>query len=185
MRALVVVESMFGNTRHVASAIAEGLSSAFTVDVLDVGMAPTTVESDVDLLVVGGPTHAFSMSRESTRTSAVQQGAHDVSSRGIREWLELLERDARHTPAAAFDTRIKKPLVPGSAARAAQRRLRRLGFRLVVPAESFGVMGTSGPLGPGELDRAREWGRTLAGRFAITSKEQRSRFADPAGDAGG
>ena len=39
MRALVVYESMFGNTRTIAEAIAEGLSSHARVDLLEVGQA--------------------------------------------------------------------------------------------------------------------------------------------------
>jgi hypothetical protein len=63
--------------------------------------------------------------------------------------------------AAAFDTRIARPRLPGSAAHAAEKRLRRLGFRIVAPAESFYVEGTLGPLQAGERERARRWGKTL------------------------
>ena len=68
--------------------------------------------------------------------------------------------------AAAFDTRIDKPRVPGSAARAAEKRLRRLGFRFVAAAESFYVTGTKGPLVPGEVERARLWAEQVAARWA-------------------
>jgi hypothetical protein len=63
--------------------------------------------------------------------------------------------------AASFDTRIASPRVPGSAARAAQKRLKKLGFRTAMPAESFYVNGTPGPLVDGELERARRWGALL------------------------
>jgi flavodoxin len=65
MRAAVVYESYFGHTRGVAAAIAEGLRARADVDAVDiyeVGDAPADL--DVDLLVVGGPVHAWSMSRE-------------------------------------------------------------------------------------------------------------------------
>jgi hypothetical protein len=52
--------------------------------------------------------------------------------------------------------------VTGTASRAAAKRLRKLGFRLVARPESFVVEGVSGPLGEGELERARAWARTLA-----------------------
>ena len=68
---------------------------------------------------------------------------------------------AAHT---SVDTRINSPKVPGSAARAARRRLARLEFEIVAPPESFFVTGREGPLAPGELDRARSWGRGLATR---------------------
>ena len=59
MRAMVVVESMWGNTRAVAEAVASGLGEE--VSVVEVAQAPTQVPPEIDLLVVGGPTHAFSM----------------------------------------------------------------------------------------------------------------------------
>jgi hypothetical protein len=56
--------------------------------------------------------------------------------------------------------------VPGSAARGAEKRLRRLGFRVVAAAESFNVTGTKGPLVPGEVERARCWAEQVAERSA-------------------
>lgn len=78
MRAMVVYESMFGNTQLIADAIAEGLSSRAEVERTAVGDAATTIGDDVALLVVGGPTHAFGMSRSATRQSAAEQGARGV-----------------------------------------------------------------------------------------------------------
>jgi dienelactone hydrolase len=64
---------------------------------------------------------------------------------------------------AAFDTRANKPvLLVGSAARGIARRLRDRGYRLAIEPQSFFVEGTPGPLEEGELERASEWGRTLA-----------------------
>jgi flavodoxin len=56
MSSLVVYESMWGNTKTVAEAVAEGIGR--DVAVVHVADAPVLVPSDVDLLVVGGPTHA-------------------------------------------------------------------------------------------------------------------------------
>ena len=52
MRALVVYESMFGNTKAVAEAVATGVSSQMSVDVVEVGHASPVVDQYVDLLVV-------------------------------------------------------------------------------------------------------------------------------------
>ena len=112
-RALVVVESMFGNTRAIAEAIADDLAPHFDhVDVLDVADAPSTIEG-VSLLVVGAPTHAFGMSRPSTRDGAQKQGAPPPAGRGVREWLAALQpaKDGLHT--AVFDTRLRKSVHPG------------------------------------------------------------------------
>jgi hypothetical protein len=167
-RAVVVYESMFGNTRTIADAVAEGLSSRLATDIIEVGLAPTRIAQDVSLLVVGGPTHAFGLTRARTRQDAATQADGPLVSPagGLREWLETAERPRTGVGAAAFDTRIDKPRVPGSAARGAAKRLRRLGFRLVVGPESFYVSGTKGPLAPGEVERARRWAQELAARVA-------------------
>lgn len=163
MRALVVFESMFGNTQVLANAVADGLASHTRVDLVEVGAAPTAVGGDVELLVVGGPTHAFGLSRPRTRRSAAEQAERGLVSAGIglREWLDTLRGDSESVAVAAFDTRIHKPRLPGSAAAAAEKRLRRLGFRIVARSKSFYVEGTAGPLVDGEPERARRWGEEL------------------------
>lgn len=166
MRALVVYESMFGNTEQVARAIRDGIEASMDADVVEVGAAPDTVPADVTLLVVGGPTHAFSMSWPTTRRDAAQRSTSLVSSgRGIREWLGGLPTRTTETEATAFDTRVTSR-VTGSAARAASRRLDRLGYHLVAAFASFRVTDVAGPLVDGELDRARDWGRALGAEAA-------------------
>src|SRR5689334_20930138 len=103
MRALVVYESMFGNTQAVASAIARGLSGRMAAELVEVSDALTNV--DVDLVVAGGPTHAFNMSRPSTRQSAAEQAVGPLVSRGhgLREWLAQAGPGLRGTRSATFD----------------------------------------------------------------------------------
>lgn len=164
MKALVVFESMFGNTQMVAKALAQGLSASMSVDVVEVGTAPAVLPDDVRLLVVGGPTHAFGLSRPTTRQDAAAQAEGPLVSptTGLQEWLAALPTGSATVAAAAFDTRVDKPRVPGSAARGAQRRLARLGFHVAAPAESFFVSGVPGPLVDGEVERALRWGGHLA-----------------------
>lgn len=166
MKSLVIYESMFGNTKQIAEAIAGGLADSAVVSVVDVSDAPSAVPEDVGLLVIGGPTHAFSMSRASTRREAADRGAAATDTAvGIREWLEGLPRQDSRMDFAAFDTRVHMPLLPGAASRAATRIARRLHFRTQEP-QSFFVAGYEGPLLDGELDRARTWGRALATTFS-------------------
>ena len=164
MRALVVYESMFGNTRTIAEAISDGLAAHLDVSAVEVSAAPTTIGDDVDLLVVGGPTHAFSLSRASTRLDAGEKSGQQLvsSGSGLREWLDQLHVDA--PVAAAFDTKVRKPRLPGSAARAAAKRLRHLGLTLTAPATTFYVDGMTGPLLDGERARAQAWVEQLAAR---------------------
>ncbi len=70
MRALIVYESMYGNTHVVANHIAEGLRPQFDVDVVPVEEATPERIAGADLLVVGGPTHVHSMSSEKSRKAA-------------------------------------------------------------------------------------------------------------------
>jgi flavodoxin len=63
MHALVVYESMYGNTHRIAEAIARGLRSAYAVQVISVTGARYEHVGRYDLIVAGGPTHAHGMSR--------------------------------------------------------------------------------------------------------------------------
>lgn len=165
-RALIVYETMFSNTEIVAGAIAEGLrEEGYDATLADVRWADLLGRLDVELLVLGAPTHAFSLSRPATRQDAVRQGASQSRmSTGIREWLGALDRgDGRAMPAvAAFDTRVARARRLPAASGRISRAARRLGFRVITHPEGFLVEDTKGPLVDGEVDRATTWGRTLA-----------------------
>jgi hypothetical protein len=160
MRAVIVVESIWGNSRLIGEEIAAGLGDGST-NLADAASAPSVLDPDVDLLVVGGPTHAFSMSTERTRKSARQQGAEHIPERGIREWIEAHQSPRRAIAVATFDTRVVSPRLPGSAAKKAMKRLVALGYRPIAEPETFGVHGYTGPVADGELERARRWGAEL------------------------
>jgi flavodoxin len=173
MRAVVVYESMYGNTHQVADAIGTGLRSAFDVSVVPVASADQAVLADADLVVVGGPTHAHGMSRASTRKAAVEAANKPVSpltiekdalGPGLREWFSELGRYSGK--AAAFDTRVHAPAaLTGRASKGVARLLRAHGFDLVAEAESF-LVTKQDKLEPTETTRAREWGTKLAAAIA-------------------
>jgi flavodoxin len=166
MRALIVYESMFGNNRSIAEAIAGGMAPQVTVEVTEVGAAPSAIPPDIDLLVVGGPNHAFGMSRESTRQQAAQEAEGPLVSSGVglREWLEAMPDAVRAIPCAAFDSRVDKGIIRtvDRTAGMIAKRLKKRGFRRITEVASFYVEDMKGPLVEGELDRAREWGQELA-----------------------
>ena len=171
MHALVVFESMYGNTKEVATAVAAGLSTRMPVEIEEVSGAPTVIGDDVSLLVVGAPTHAHGMSQSDSRRSAAgradpKQGivSHGI---GLREWLDDLGSAPMKVAVAAFDTRLRGPaLLWGSAAKAAESELRKSGATVVVPAQSFFVNGPRGSayhaVTDAELERARAWGERVA-----------------------
>ncbi|HEX5918711.1 MAG TPA: hypothetical protein VFY76_12690 [Nocardioides sp.] len=165
MSTLVVHESHWGNTRAVAHAIADGLAAGdgAPVEVVDVTAAPSPLPDEVDLVVLGGPTHAFSMSRATTRRDAHDRGAEPGhEGRGIREWLATLPTGDTSRAVATFDTRAEQVRrLPGSAARAAGRYVAHHRLGRLVATESFYVEDSPGPLVDGELERARAWGRAL------------------------
>jgi len=160
MKALVVYESLFGNTGTIARAIADGLAGTCEVTLADVATAPSA--EGIDLLVAGAPTHAFGLSRPSSRQQAGRSGPvrAGATEAGLREYLAA-SPPLTGLAAAAFDTRVDKPIT-GSAARKAHRWLSRLGCRMLVPPAGFRVGGTTGPLLAGEADRARRWAAALA-----------------------
>ena len=169
MPALVVYESMFGNTKRIALAIAEGIASKLPVETVEVADAPEDIGADIDLLVVGGPTHAHGMSSPGSRASAAER-APIVSQRiGIREWLDHAKAQVFDIHAAAFDTRINgMAIFTGSAAKGYAKGLRSAGFRVDWPPQSFLVHARTAfgddALLAGQLDEARAWGRAIASK---------------------
>src|SRR6478736_729713 len=139
MRALVVYESMFGNTLVVAGAIRNGLEEwpDVTAELVEVGQAPHEIEPSVDVVVIGGPTHAFGMSRPDSRAQAAEATQESTVSRGdgIREWIATLTAPIG-MPFATFATKTRGPF-PGSAAKAAAKELSARGWKQVLSPENF------------------------------------------------
>ncbi|UVJ41273.1 flavodoxin domain-containing protein [Arthrobacter sp. CJ23] len=69
MHAVVVYESMYGNTRQVAEAIAQGLGASGTAKAVSVAEVAEDDVAQCDLLVVGGPTHVHGTSLRDRRVS--------------------------------------------------------------------------------------------------------------------
>jgi hypothetical protein len=164
--AVVVYESLFGDAEKIAHAVAEGLCAHLDVDLVAASDAPHALGGDVRLLVVGGPNHAMSMPRKSTREDAVSTYGAEIADtgNGLHEWLDTATVP-RSVAAAAFDTRMDHPKLitkMDHAARTEEKLLRTLGATLAAPAEHFYVVDAKGPLAAGEEDRARMWGAALA-----------------------
>jgi hypothetical protein len=168
MRALVVYESMYGNTREIARNIADGLRADYEVTLVPVAEATAELVTWADLLVVGAPTHMHGLSSVVTRRMAARAAARDggglrlepnAGGPGLPEWLKDLGR--REGLAAAFDTRINGlAVITGRASRPIARLLKRHGYRLVAAPKSF-LVSWETTLLDGEAARARRWGMTL------------------------
>lgn len=164
-RAVVLYESMFGNTEKIARAVVAALRRAgWQATDMEVVWADG-IPADVDLLVLGAPTHAFSLSRPSTRADAVRRGASPTrAGNGLREWLARVPEASDGSPlVAVFDTRVSTVRrLPATAGRTLAKLARRRGFRLLGRPRGFLVEDVEGPLLDGELERAAEWGQRLA-----------------------
>lgn len=171
MRAVVVYESMFGNTHAVAQYIAEGIDTVGdgSTAVLAVGDATAEALADADFLVVGGPTHVHGMSSARSRDGAADQASNDpdldldpdAEGPGLRDWFDGIA-DGNGRPAVAFDTRVHATtLLTGQASKGIAKRLRRHGYDVIVDNESFFV-DTSNHLEADEAERATAWGRAVA-----------------------
>lgn len=167
MKVLIIYESMYGNTRDVAMAMADDLSHIASVDMVEVGLASDQVLPDVDLLFVGGPTHQFGMTRASSREQARIRSEMPLVShgRGIREWLDVVDVPHGGLAAATFDTTMKNPWFLkylGRASRRIAKGLKREGCQLVASPESFWVSSANGPLLDSEMERAGAWAIDVA-----------------------
>ena len=182
MRALIVYESLYGNTHVVANHIADGLRNGYEVTVVPVTEATIEMVNEADLLVVGGPTHIHGMSTDSSRKAAADAAGKpgsglalepDSVGPGLRDWLHEIG-DGHGAPAAAFDTRLDGPqILTGRASLGIAHRLRRHGYRLVLSPESF-LVSKHSALIDGETDRAQEWGTTLAAATDAVSQGPRA-----------
>jgi len=155
MKALVIYDSVFGNTEKIAQAIANALRRKVGVELLQAGNLTPAQLLGSDLLIVGSPTRGF---RPTEAVAALLKGISAKALSGIK--------------VAAFDTRLEADQVKSAATRfvietggyAAKRiadSLKKAGGTLVVPPEGFFVEDTEGPLKPGELERAAGWAATL------------------------
>ncbi len=160
MRAVVVYESLWGNTEAVARAIVEGMGTG--AQSFSTAQATNAVVAVADLLVVGSPVLGFTVPSEKMVESIRTNPTHskhppETTQPSMRAWLEQLAEGA--AASAAFETRIWWS--PGGAIKHIEEALSTAGFRPVSKGERFIVEGQYGPLKPGELDRAREWGKQL------------------------
>lgn len=139
MKALVIYDSTFGNTEKVAQAIGEAIEGRVR-PVDDVSVAEL---EGFDLLIVGLPT---------------QDGFPTEGIDGLAKTALAFEG----VDVAAFDTRTKRTIFGYAAPRIA-RHLESNGGILVAPPEGFFVLGKRGPLKDGELERAAQWAKDVAG----------------------
>ena len=145
MRALVVYDSVYGNTEEIAKAIGGAIEGE--VKVLRPGEVGPMELGNISLLVVGAPT---------------QRGQ---ATPAIRDFLDRVSKaEINGLNAAAFDTRLTTRMVKifGYAAGKIASSLKKKGANLIAEPEGFFVEGGKGPLKEGESERAAAWGKQLS-----------------------
>jgi flavodoxin len=146
MRALVIYDSVYGNTEEIAEAIGGAILGG-EVRVLRAGEVGPPELENISLLVVGAPT---------------QRGQ---ATPAIKDFLGRVSKaEINGLDAAAFDTRVTSRVAKifGYAAGKIAGSLKKKGANLVAEPEGFFVEGTEGPLTEGERERAADWGKGLS-----------------------
>ena len=156
MKALVVYDSVFGNTEKIAQEIGAALGAPDDAKVVKVPDVSADALTGVDLLVLGSPTRAFK------------------ATPAAMTWVKALPAGKLSgVKVAAFDTRIAvadtksgflKFMVSifGYAAKPILNALKNKGGQAVAEPGGFIVMDSEGPLKEGELERAAVWAKQAA-----------------------
>jgi flavodoxin len=164
MKAMIVYDSVHGNTEQVARTVAEAVGRALgspegvearRVTEVDPGQLP-----DLDILIVGAPTHAL---QPSPAAKTFLKGIPSGALEGVRVAGFDTRLDVEETGPGIliFVTRIF-----GYAAKPIATRLESKGGVLALPPEGFVVEGTEGPLRDSELERAAEWASSIGEKEA-------------------
>ena len=152
MKALIVYDSIYGNTRKIAQSIGGAITG--DVKVLRAGEVNLSELESISFLIVGSPTQGFRATKP------------------IQAFIESISGDTlKGVNVAVFDTRIPANEVGkglrllmkmgGYAAPRIAQALNKKGGNLVAPAEGFFVKDKEGPLKEGELERAISWAKEM------------------------
>lgn len=141
MKALVIFDSNFGNTKKIAKTIAEKLET--DTKVLSVSDFNIKELEGIKLLVVGSPVNAWRPTEK------------------ILKFLADLSEDfLKGIKAASFDTKMRS-FLSGDASKKISRKLEKAGAEIVVEPQAFIVKGSKGPLFDGEIEKAEKWAASI------------------------
>ena len=147
MKILVAYDSVSvnRNTEKVAKAMSEFLKEkGFDVDCLHVKDVDPAGVKNYDCVLAGSPTQVLRATRP------------------IMQFLdEFAKGEFSGKLAAAFDTQIQVPL-SGNAAKGIEKKLKKLGFKMVMPPLVTYVEGKEIHLKDGELEKAKKYAEDLA-----------------------
>jgi len=156
MEAVVVYDSVFGNTEKIAQAIGHALGPQEDVEIVRVGDVKPEQLTGATLLIVGSPTRKFSP------TGATTSLLKSIPRNGLAG-VKVAAFDTRFPVSDIDKVRILAFFVRifGYAAEPIAKRLEKKGGELAIPPEGFYVTDVEGPLHEGELERAADWARQI------------------------
>jgi flavodoxin len=145
MKALVIYDSVYGNTKIIAEKIAKELgNNSKAISISDFN---TDDLKDTSLLIVGSPINGWRPTEK------------------ITKWLaSLTSEQLKNIKATSFDTRIKL-FIHGDAMNKIAKSLKGAGAEIIVPPTSFIVKGNEGPLLDGEIQKAIDWTNSIKANF--------------------
>lgn len=120
MKAVILFDTLFGNTETIARALAKGLlqQTGIKSEITNISLARIDNLTEYDLLVLGAPTQYVSASKP------------------MKEFLDRLKDvNLKGKYGFAFDTKLGFPL-SGSAAKFIEKKLKALGLEIIQPHSS-------------------------------------------------
>lgn len=153
LKVLIVYDSVYGNTKKIAEAMIAGIDSLHDAKVSNVQEITSGNIEDIDLLLVGSPTHG------GTFTEPVKNFFASIPANGLAG-IKAAGFDTSFTTESqgAFVRFLMRTL--GYAAPKIAKKLVSKGAE-VLPSEIFYVVDTEGPLKEGEEERAGKWAAAL------------------------
>lgn len=156
MQALVIYDSIFGNTEKIAQSIASGLRATHETQCLRASSVSVAQIASADIIVIGSPTRSF-------RATPATHSMLEAIPSGALQGKKVVAFDTRLLMTGVKGLLFRKIIDKGGyAAPIIASALQSKAGALALPVEGFFVKGEEGPLVDGELERAVNWGKRLA-----------------------
>jgi flavodoxin len=152
MRALIIYDSMYGNTEKIARAIGDGLTGE--VKVVRVGDANPSELKTCDLLILGSPVHG------GRPTPALEAFVKQLPANSLGPMRVAVFDTRFEAEEQGVGLRLLMSVVRYAADRLA-KDVAKKGGRLIAEPEGFIVENKEGPLKQGELERASMWAKGM------------------------
>lgn len=146
VKAILLYESKYGNTKRVAETIAEELQRVGGMEATLTALKEVDVDDLVnyDVILLGGPTH------------------FGGPIRSVRKFIDALgKRNVNGKSVAVFDTYLGEDFEKGVRKMENQIRAKAPGLKLLAPGLSIRVEGMKGPIVEGELVKCKDFVKQL------------------------